>query len=698
MQKKLKAVPLLLVFMMIFSMFPMYVSAANVDIGSERVDVETNESTDSYVITPPVVVGDKVVIAWYDQTDHLHTSVINADGTPGSFPAFTISPKTNDNSDDILIKELSNGNLLIYWYSGSSGTGFTDTYFKIINQVGSEVVGATKINSEAGELNRFTDVAELSNGNLAFVWTTSSSNYALRRFAPNGTAVDASQLSITAIAGTPGSQYSHKIVSNDNGRFMIMISYNNPDYKGMVFDNNGSMPIQVGGQNSFVISTHNDAANGVIYLRLLSNGKFLTVYQKKTTSDDSSRSTAFRIYNADGTPFAAETVVGATHTWGSVGEPIITDDGFVLSYTYNDLINPSNYLVEYSNSGVLQNDLSSLLPAVNAEYGVFFPFRDVDGKLSLLVNDVEAGKSDYNTWLLRHPAAPLNYTVTFKDWDGDVLKTELVNTGSDATAPASPTRTGYTFTGWDTAFTNVTASTVVTAEYAINQYTISFNSNAGSAVADVQADYGTKIAAPTAPTRVGYTFHGWYKEVGLTNVWNFSVDMVPAVGITLYAKWSIQTHTVTFKNWNGDTLKTDTVDYGSGAAAPADPTRTGYTFTGWDTAFTNVTANTVVTAEYAINQYTISFNSNAGSAVADIQADYGTKIAAPTAPTRVGYTFDGWYKEAGLTNVWNFNVDTVPAVGITLYAKWSIQTHTVTFKNWNGDTLKTDTVDYGSGA
>ena len=122
------------------------------------------------------------------------------------------------------------------------------------------------------------------------------------------------------------------------------------------------------------------------------------------------------------------------------------------------------------------------------------------------------------------------YTVTFKDWNGTVLKTQQVQYGGAATAPANPTRVGYTFTGWDKAFTNVTANLVVTAQYSINTYT------------------------------------------------------------------------VTFKDWNGTVLKTQQVQYGGAATAPANPTREGYTFTGWDKAFTNVTANLVVTAQYVQNE------------------------------------------------------------------------------------------------
>ena len=183
------------------------------------------------------------------------------------------------------------------------------------------------------------------------------------------------------------------------------------------------------------------------------------------------------------------------------------------------------------------------------------------------------------------------YTVTFKDWNGTVLKTQQVQYGGAATAPANPTRTGYTFTGWDKAFTNVTTNLVVTAQYSINTYTVTFKDWNGTVLKTQQVQYGGAATAPANPTRTGYTFTGWDKA--FTNV---------TANLVVTAQYSINTYTVTFKDWNGTVLKTQQVQYGGAATAPANPTRTGYTFTGWDKAFTNVTANLVVTAQYVQNE------------------------------------------------------------------------------------------------
>ena len=230
------------------------------------------------------------------------------------------------------------------------------------------------------------------------------------------------------------------------------------------------------------------------------------------------------------------------------------------------------------------------------------------------------------------------YTVTFKDWDGTVLKTQEVQHGGDAEAPADPTRTGYTFTGWDKAFTNVTADLVVTAQYEINTYTVTFKDWNGNVLKTQEVQHGGDAEAPADPTRTGYTFTGWDKA--FTNI---MADLV------VTAQYEINTYTVTFKDWNGTVLKTQEVQYGGDAEAPADPTRTGYTFTGWDKAFTNVTADLVVTAQYEINTYTVTFKDWDGTVLKTQEVQYGGDAEAPADPTRVGYTFTGWDK--AFTNI-----------------------------------------------
>ena len=235
-------------------------------------------------------------------------------------------------------------------------------------------------------------------------------------------------------------------------------------------------------------------------------------------------------------------------------------------------------------------------------------------------------------------AQPEMHTVTFKDWDGTVLKTQEVQHGGDAEAPADPTRVGYTFTGWDKAFTNITADLVVTAQYEINTYTVTFKDWDGTVLKTQEVQHGGDAEAPADPTRVGYTFTGWDKA--FTNI---TADLV------VTAQYEINTYTVTFKDWDGTVLKTQEVQHGGDAEAPADPTRVGYTFTGWDKAFTNITADLVVTAQYEINTYTVTFKDWDGTVLKTQEVQHGGDAEAPADPTRVGYTFTGWDK--AFTNI-----------------------------------------------
>ena len=218
----------------------------------------------------------------------------------------------------------------------------------------------------------------------------------------------------------------------------------------------------------------------------------------------------------------------------------------------------------------------------------------------VLYKEVALGTTYYNT----DPVAAVTYyTVTFKDWDGSNLKIEQVEAGGSATAPANPTREGYTFTGWDTDFTNVQSNLTVTAQYTINTYTVTFKDWDGTVLKTQTVNYGGSATAPTVPGRVGYTFTGWDRS--FTNVTS---------NLIVTAQYTINTYTVTFKDWDGTVLKTQTVNYGAAATAPTVPGREGYTFIGWDRDFSNVTSNLIVTALY-------QENTQPGNLVGDVNCD-----------------------------------------------------------------------------
>lgn len=128
--------------------------------------------------------------------------------------------------------------------------------------------------------------------------------------------------------------------------------------------------------------------------------------------------------------------------------------------------------------------------------------------------------------------------------------------------------------------------TELTVQWTAPTYAVTLNTNGGT-IADGKDvtgyTYGVGATLPTDVTRTGYTFKGWYDNEGLTG------DPVTAIGNTetgnkeYWAKWEINQYTITVKPENGKADITITQDYGTPITAPADPTREGYTFTGWDT-------------------------------------------------------------------------------------------------------------------
>lgn len=113
----------------------------------------------------------------------------------------------------------------------------------------------------------------------------------------------------------------------------------------------------------------------------------------------------------------------------------------------------------------------------------------------------------------------------------------------------------------------------------IGAYTVTFQSEGGSEVAS-QIRANAPAARPADPTKEGYTFIGWYKG---ESEWDFETPVTPVTpDLTLTAKWQLNQYTITFDTAGGSEVAPITQDYGTTITAPANPTKTGYTFAGWD--------------------------------------------------------------------------------------------------------------------
>ncbi len=301
------------------------------------------------------------------------------------------------------------------------------------------------------------------------------------------------------------------------------------------------------------------------------------------------------------------------------------------------------------------------------------------------------------------------YTVSFDSRGGSpVAQITEATHGDVIPEPAAPIKSSYAFDGWyrESNLTNrwnfntdtVDSDMTLYAKW-IELHLVSFDSREGSGVNAIEIGNGRTLTEPAVPTRIGYTFDGWYKEIACINRWYFNTDTVTTTR-TLYAKWTARDYTITF-NSQGETTPNPAnkiVTYEQAYGELPTVTRNGYTFGGWwtgaggtgaqiqSTTIVDITSNQILYAKW-LPQYTVTFNSQEGSnpspssKIVTYDQAYGE---LPTV-TRNGYTFAGWWTEAGGTGT---QVLATSVVAIQnnhiLYAKWSGNSFMVSFDSQGG--------------
>lgn len=228
--------------------------------------------------------------------------------------------------------------------------------------------------------------------------------------------------------------------------------------------------------------------------------------------------------------------------------------------------------------------------------------------------------------------------------------------------------------------------------YIANTYNVTFNT--GFSDVEVAPIIGVKAGYMISEPQVykeGYYIDGWYKSLDLTEKFDFDIDRVTS-HLTLYAKWVKIKPIVSFETGLGSAIDSQQIEYNGTAVEPHDPSRTGYTFGGWfidkecTESFdfkTMLRADTTLYAKWNKIIYTVKFESNGGTPVADVTTgfEYGYKISEPEL-TKTYYTFVAWYKDPNFSQ--RFYFDTEITSDITLYAKWTPINTTVKFVDFDG--------------
>ena len=292
------------------------------------------------------------------------------------------------------------------------------------------------------------------------------------------------------------------------------------------------------------------------------------------------------------------------------------------------------------------------------------------------------------------------YTVQYID-EGKIIKEEELEEGSIINAP-EVTKEGYTFDGWYEGeekydvYEPITRNLILESKYEINKYKVRFINEDGSVLQEETLDYGStptyKKETPTKKRTEEYTyeFDKWTPEITkVTSNQEYKATY----------KETKNKYTVTYIN-EGVEYHKETAEYGSVITEIQDPTKEGYTFTGWYTKDNEkvsypitVTKNITLYSKYEINSYKVSYYNEGKKYIDDQQINYGENALKPnTDPSKIGYTFKYWsLKENGE----EYEFSTKITKDINLYAVYEINKYTVTYIN-EGIEYHKETAEYGS--
>lgn len=356
----------------------------------------------------------------------------------------------------------------------------------------------------------------------------------------------------------------------------------------------------------------------------------------------------------------------------------VEDKAYNIQYiTYggtNHIDNPAVYTAE--------STTITLKPAVKNGY-TFEGWFTNENFTGSAVTQIVSGATGGITLHAKFTATPYTITYVLDGGTNHVSNPTTYTIESATITLGNATREGYNFVGWSEGNTIVSGSTgnkTFTAMWQIKTFTVSLPTHAGydivlvntssslvnfngdfSFVVNLKPAYADSDIVVKANGQMLSTVNDIYTITNITQ--NVVVEITNV---------SINNYTVEFKG-NGGTLVNgnaiQTVAYGDAATAPVFE-KVGYEFDGWNVAFNNITANTVVTALWKVKTYTVTFVANGGTLVSGqtVQTiEHGGYATAPVVEKN-GYEFDGW----------NVNFENVVS-NLTVTAQWKIINYTITY-------------------
>ncbi|MFZ4117137.1 MAG: InlB B-repeat-containing protein [Rhodoluna sp.] len=408
-----------------------------------------------------------------------------------------------------------------------------------------------------------------------------------------------------------------------------------------------------------------------------------------------------------------------------------TEDGSAISFPYTPgvtedillfaLWSTNSHTVTFDSkggssvtSGAFYTEGEVSAPSAPTRDGyTFLGWSDTDGGSAIsfpYVPDVTENITLYALWSAN------SYTVTFDSKSGSYVWSSSFVTEGSFTAPADPTRNGYTFLGWSDTDSGsaisfpyapgVIENITLYALWSANTYTVSFETYGGSSVADTSYVTDGTFYLPPAPSRLGYTFAGWATYDGTL----LSTTYTPGVmsNITVYAWWTAKRYVISFNEKGGSEIPDAsfvTGEYLSYYPALFSSYRPGYSLLGWSATdggpaidlpyYPGVMSNITLYALWSPDVHNIWYFSN-GSITHYLSYVTDGSVIAPSDPVRAGYTFLGWSATEGGSAV-SFPYAPGGTGFKAMHALWSINTYTVTYDSKGGTSVGTASFVYGGG-
>ncbi|MCR5702659.1 MAG: InlB B-repeat-containing protein [Lachnospiraceae bacterium] len=505
-----------------------------------------------------------------------------------------------------------------------------------------------------------------------------------------------------------------------------------PEYTGHTFD--GWFTAQTSGNRVLESTIFKSTTDTTIYAHWITNRYTVTYDANGGSVDKESFTVAYGAqygnleqptrtgYNFDGwyTAKTGGTLITSETTMSKLADHTIYAHWTAKKYTISFDINLSNESSSINSQQVTYGGTYGTLPSPSVSgytFNGWYTDKTSGSKITSSTSvNITSNQTLYAHWTAATPK------VTFNANGGSVsVASKTYTFGSKYASLPTPTRSGYTFTGWYTAKTNGTRiyeSTTVNiatdhtlyAMWSNNSYKVTFNPNGGTVTPEsvnvVSDDFYGELPIPEYQ---GHTFEGWYTSTsGGTLITESSVVTITDDQI-LYAHWSVNNYTVSFDAGDGEDV-TDTISvvYGQSYGDLPIASRTGYTLTGWYTAKTGgtlvkadsiveLTSDITLYARWTANTYNVSYNGNGVSLNYGVKkVTYNDLYGELKTPERDGYTFLGWFTSASGGEEVTATSRVLITDNQTLYAHWSVMACTVTFDP-NGGSVRDEIkmVEYG---